>query len=155
MRQYIYYVHRRILMKTISERGHEWIQKQRRKIIGAMFGAMIALMLVMYGHIGGTALAGDQPPAKPEITCPYTGDVAAIAKGRELFYRNCAECHGDGDGGSGPDLTDNEWYCGGSDYQIFSTVSSGRPGGMPSWSGELKDDEIWKIIAFIRSIKKK
>ncbi len=130
------------------------MQEQRTRIIGIIFGALIALMLVVYGHIGGTALAANQIPAKPEITCPYTGNVTAIADGRKLFYKNCAECHGDGDGGSGPDLTDNEWLCGGSDYQVFETISKGRPWAMPSWNGDLKDDEIWKIIAFIRSLKK-
>jgi len=154
MQQHIHYVHRRIPMKRTAGRDHDRAQKHRTRVFGMMFGAMIASVLVMYGHIVGTALAGNQPPAKPEITCPYIGDAAAIAQGKKLFDRNCAECHGDGTGGSGPDLTDNEWLCGGSDYQIFSTVSNGRPGGMPSWSSDLKDDEIWKIIAFIRSLKK-
>jgi len=141
-------------MKRIAEGQKGSDQKQRIKIFGIIAGAMVASMLVVFGLIGGTASAGNQPPAKPEITCPYTGDAAAIAEGRKLFYRSCAECHGDGTGGSGPDLTDNTWLCGGSDAQIFATVAYGRPGGMPSWSSDLKDDEIWKIIAFIRSLKK-
>jgi len=140
-------------MRTAG-RDHDRVQNQRTKIFGMIFGLILASILVMYGHIAETAWAGNQPPAKPEVTCPYTGDAAAIAEGKKLFDRNCAECHGDGTGGSGPDLTDNEWLCGGSDAQIFATVSNGRPGGMPSWSSDLKDDEIWKIIAFIRSLKK-
>lgn len=147
-------VHRRILMKKTAGCDHDRAQKQRARISAVMFGVMIASILVTYAHIGGTIWAGNQPPAKPEVTCPYRGDAAAIAEGKKFFDRNCAECHGDGTGGSGPDLTDNEWLCGGSDAQIFATVSNGRPGGMPSWSSDLKDDEIWKIIAFIRSLKR-
>ena len=141
-------------MKRNAEKQKGSGQKQRMKISGILAGAMVASMLVMFVPNGERASAGNQPPAKPEITCPYTGDAAAIAEGRKLFDRNCAECHGDGTGGSGPDLTDNEWMCDGSDAQIFATVSNGRPGGLPSWSSALKDDEIWKIIAFIRSLKK-
>ena len=140
-------------MRTAG-RDHERVQDQRTIIFVMMFGVFLSSLLAAYGHITETAWAGNQPPAKPEITCPYSGDAAAIAEGKKLFDRNCAECHGDGTGGSGPNLTDNEWLCGGSDAQIFATVSNGRPGGMPSWSSDLKDDEIWKIIAFIRSLKK-
>ena len=141
-------------MNRTAERDRERAQTPWRNIIGISLVSLIVILLVGSVHVGGTALAGNQPPAKPEITCPYIGNAAAIEEGRKLFDRNCAECHGDGTGGSGPDLTDNEWYCGGSDYQIFATVMHGRPGGMPSWGGELKDDEIWKIVAFIRSLRK-
>ena len=127
---------------------------QRALSTGVMTGWVIALMLIAGGFIAGTVSAVDQPPAKPEVSCPYINDAAAIAEGKKLFNKNCAECHGDGTGGSGPDLTDNEWLCGGSDYQIFVTILKGRPAGMPSWSGDLKDDEVWKIIAYIRSLKK-
>ncbi len=129
-------------------------RRQRIIVFGMVIGIVIQPFLALYGYLVGKAFAVNQPPAKSEVTCPYIGDAEAIAEGRKLFDRNCAECHGDGTGGSGPDLTDNDWLCGGSDAQIFSTISNGRPGGMPSWSSDLKDDEIWKIVAFIRSLKK-
>ncbi len=126
---------------------------QAGKFILGIAGTAVFLFLLHAVSVS-RATADSMPPAKPEVKCPYTGDAKAIADGKKLFDRNCAECHGDGTGGSGPDLTDNDWLCGGSDNQIFVTISNGRPGGMPSWSGDLKDDEIWKIIAFIRSLKK-
>ena len=141
-------------MTRTAGRDHGCAHNQRTNIFGMLFGIILASLLVMYGFIARTVWAGNQPPVKPEITCPYIGDDAAKAEGKKLFDRNCSECHGDGTGGSGPDLTDNQWLCGGSDAQIFATVSNGRPGGMPSWSSDLKDDEIWKIIAYIRSLKK-
>jgi cytochrome c oxidase cbb3-type subunit 3 len=58
-------------------------------------------------------------------------------------------------GQSGPDLTDGTWIYGGSDADVFETVSNGRKGGMPSWRSELKADDIWKVIAYVRSLKKK
>jgi cytochrome c oxidase cbb3-type subunit III len=142
-------------MKRTAFRGKDRLQKQGTKISCMFLGTMIATILFTYGHIRGTAMAGDQPPAEAEMTCPYTGDAAAIAEGKKLFSRNCKVCHGaNGTGGFGPNLTDIDWLYGGSDAQVFVSVSNGRPGGMPSWKSDLKDDEIWKIIAFIRSIKK-
>ena len=141
-------------MKECEERQKGSGQMQWTKLRGIIPGLMIASIFMMNGFTAGTVSSGDQPPAKPEVTCPYTNNTAAIAEGKKLFDKNCAECHGDGTGGSGPDLTDNEWLCGGSDYQIFVTILKGRPAGMPSWSGDLKDDEVWKIIAYIRSLKK-
>jgi len=141
-------------MKRREERRGGSCQKKRNKLFVIITVFVIAAMFMVKGFTAETVSAGDQPPAKPEVTCPYTNNAAAIAEGKKLFNKNCAECHGDGTGGSGPDLTDNEWLCGGSDYQIFVTILKGRPGGMPSWSGDLKDDEVWKIIAFIRSLKK-
>jgi cytochrome c oxidase cbb3-type subunit 3 len=58
-------------------------------------------------------------------------------------------------GQSGPDLTDNTWSYGGSDAEVFETVTNGRKGGMPSWKSELNKDDIWKVIAYVRSLKKK
>lgn len=84
---------------------------------------------------------------------PYEGNAAAIKEGEKIYDQLCVDCHLDGTGGSGPNLIDNEWKYGGSDAEVFETISRGRPGGMPSWSGELKEDDIWKVIAYVRSIK--
>jgi len=38
---------------------------------------------------------------------------------------------------------------------VFETIAFGRKGGMPSWKRELGEDNIWKVIAYIRSIHRK
>jgi len=87
---------------------------------------------------------------------PFTGNAEAIKAGEKIFDEKCADCHGgDAMGGAGPDLTDDKWLHGGSDAEVFTTVSKGRKGGMPAWGGQLKDDDIWKVIAYIRSLAKK
>jgi len=86
-------------------------------------------------------------------TNPFAGDSNAITKGREIFQKNCTACHGaDATGGIGPDLTDSEWKYGGSDADIFRTISGGRPGGMPNFETTLGRDNIWKVITYIRSM---
>ena len=84
---------------------------------------------------------------------PYEGDKKAIEEGRRIFMENCAVCHGkDAKGKIGPNLTDKEWKYGGSDKDLYESISKGRPGGMPAWESILGKERIWKVIAFLRSI---
>jgi len=89
-----------------------------------------------------------------ELRNPYAGDRAAIASGRMLFTAmNCSGCHsGYAGGGMGPSLRDTLWIYGHSDTQVFSSISEGRPAGMPAWGAKLPQDQIWMIIAYIRTL---
>ena len=97
-----------------------------------------------------------EEPAKPEKLNPYTGNAEAIREGRTLFLQNgCSACHGAGGGGGmGSALLDDEWKFGSDDLTLFKLIKGEIPQQtMPSaFGGVLKDDEIWKIIAFIRSL---
>ena len=102
-----------------------------------------------------TAQAG--PTAEqPKKLNPYTGDEEKIAEGRKLYLRwNCYGCHGSmGGGGMGRPLNDEQWLYGGDDASVLESIKEGTPGGMPSLKDRLTEDEIWKIIAYIRSYYK-
>lgn len=96
--------------------------------------------------------AAKESPAKN----PFTSDAAAIAEGKRLFFKwNCYGCHGtQGGGGMGPSLIDAEWRYGGDDASVFETIKHGRPKGMPPWADKLSDEEIWKVMAYVRSLYK-
>lgn len=86
---------------------------------------------------------------------PYTGDETAIAEGKSLWgTAGCYSCHGGvAEGGVGPSLTDDEWVYKPTDKTLFKAIAEGRPGtNMVGWSKDLDDDEIWKLIAYIRSL---
>ena len=85
---------------------------------------------------------------------PYAASDAAVEEGRFLYVRmNCAYCHGfDGTGGMGPDLTDNQWRYGASDVDVFNTIYRGRGQGMPAWGPVLTEDQIWKLVSYVRSL---
>jgi cytochrome c oxidase cbb3-type subunit 3 len=85
---------------------------------------------------------------------PYAGDEAAAMDGRQLFvWYNCAGCHGGhAGGGMGPSLRDSLWRYGNSDAQLFATITEGRPQGMPTWGGKIPEEQIWKIITYIRTL---
>jgi cytochrome c oxidase cbb3-type subunit 3 len=88
-------------------------------------------------------------------TNPYRGDAAAIAEGKEVFSTICVACHlADGRGMVGPSLIDPYWKYGHSDQELFTTVSEGRPGGMPAWKTQLSSDKIWKALAYLETLPK-
>lgn len=103
--------------------------------------------------------AGVRPGITPQavlgqVTNPYADDRAAITAGRQLYTgMNCAGCHAPyAGGGMGPSLRDSLWIYGSDDAQIFSSVAEGRPYGMPAWGGMLPDDQIWRLVAYIRTL---
>jgi cytochrome c oxidase cbb3-type subunit III len=86
-------------------------------------------------------------------TNPFSGNPAAIRAGAASFRINCGVCHGlnAGGGARGPSLTSNRWAHGGTDADIFRTITHGVPGTqMPA--NELDNEEVWKIIAYLRSL---
>jgi cytochrome c oxidase cbb3-type subunit 3 len=108
-----------------------------------------ALARVAIGDIAGV---GNNTLAT-QMKNPYSGDMAAITQGQELFVgMNCAACHGyDLKGGMGPDLTDTYWRYGGSPAAIYKTIFEGRPQGMPAWGRTIPPALIWKVAAYIES----
>lgn len=95
-------------------------------------------------------------PAVPvaEIRNPYEGDSRALEDGRRYYnWFNCTGCHGGrGGGGIGPVLADNDWIYGGSPAQIFESIVKGRPNGMPSFGGQIPEDRLWMIVAYVESL---
>ena len=93
---------------------------------------------------------------KTEVAQEPMETEALNSEGAELFKKHCEVCHGAGGTGNiGPDLTDSTWKYGSSDEEIFSSISNGRPGGMPNWGNQLNKNSIRELITFIRSKERK
>ena len=95
----------------------------------------------------------DRPIARP--VNPYAGNTAVLADGRRLFnWYNCSGCHGDhAGGGMGPSLRDSVWYYGGDDASIYASITEGRQHGMPAWGAKVPQDQRWKIVTYIQSLR--
>ncbi len=94
-------------------------------------------------------------PATPARTVqnPYAGDDRAVLEGQRLFHQyNCSGCHSNGGGGMGPPLMDDEWIYGDTAGNIYWTIIEGRPNGMPAFGGRIVDDQVWRIVAYVRSL---
>lgn len=93
--------------------------------------------------------------ARPlSLTNPVEGDRRAIATGARIFVAyNCVDCHGaDGSGAMGPSFQDGRWRFGGSPAEVFESIYQGRPEGMPAWGGRISDEQIWMLVAYVRSL---
>lgn len=93
---------------------------------------------------------------------PFTASPELLAEARRHFADHCAICHAnDGSGNTeigqnlypkAPDmrlpqtqtLTDAELY-----YTIHNGI---RLTGMPAWGTEVKDEDSWKLVLFIRHL---
>ncbi len=90
---------------------------------------------------------------KIEIKNPYEGNAYAINEGQQLFDQmNCTGCHFHGGGGIGPPLMNKQFIYGSEPENIFDTIAKGRPRGMPAWGGRLQASQIWKLVAYVRSL---
>ena len=53
----------------------------------------------------------------------------------------------------GPSLRDSDWIYGSGDIQIFGSIAQGRAHGMPSWNTKLTEDNIWRLVSYITSLR--
>ncbi|HEX9451611.1 MAG TPA: c-type cytochrome [Burkholderiales bacterium] len=107
---------------------------------------------------GGAGNVETGPVPTGQLKNPYEGDPQAIEYGAKLFKRiSCHGCHGgNARGGTGPDLTDDEWLRTPTDEMIFNTIKNGRPGTMMSpFRDQLADEQIWYLVSFIRELGRK
>ena len=84
---------------------------------------------------------------------PYTGPQHAEA-GAKLFRAQCAGCHGPEGAGTaaGPSLTTGNLKRGGSDEELFQTISKGVPGtAMPAFSA-LSGLQVWQLVTHMRAL---
>jgi cytochrome c oxidase cbb3-type subunit 3 len=47
---------------------------------------------------------------------------------------------------------DAKWIYGDQPENIFETIAEGRPNGMPAFGGKIGSDQIWQIVAYVRSL---
>ena len=109
---------------------------------------------------------GDDPRANPH-------DAAKVALGAKLYGQQCAACHGanlegqpnwketlpNGRRPAPPhDDSGHTWHH--ADHVLFAIVKNGlvppyAPPGyqsdMPAFGGKLSDDEMWAVLAFLKS----
>ena len=109
-------------------------------------------MTALAPGLNAGGLAQDQAAKKLN---KFTGKPDAIKEGRALYLKyGCSACHGvGGGGGMGPPLTDDVWKFGSSDEVLYKLIKGEISNAtMPKVGAQLTDDEIWKVIAFIRSV---
>jgi mono/diheme cytochrome c family protein len=113
----------------------------------AALGLTVASAAFGIQSAGGDAKAGAVAPVAP--------DAAKIAKGRELFTNwSCNSCHSladaNAEGHVGPSFDGN---AGLTVQFVTSRVTDGQ-GAMPAFGGQMTDEEIATIAAYIVAVHK-
>jgi mono/diheme cytochrome c family protein len=113
-------------------------------------------------YVAKTARRLSVPAAERSAKNPFAPTPGVLNEARAHFADHCATCHGnDGSGktqigqnlypktpdmrlSATQDLTDGEIY-----YVIHNGI---RLTGMPAWGTEVKDEDSWKLVLFIRRL---
>src|SRR5262245_3716186 len=100
------------------------------------------------------ASAGDKSPdtATEALGSANNGPskLEAVDRGRALFMKNCAHCHGeDARGDEGPDLhglrKSDEW--------IARRIRNGLKGEMTAFGDKFSQEDMNALVAFLRSLR--
>lgn len=102
------------------------------------------------------------PGSQNDLKNPYPATPARLDAAHQLFHTQCALCHNDnGDGHTAigqslypkaPDLRGQTQAK--SDGALFYSIRNGiRLSGMPAWSSQDSDEEIWGLVSLIRTMK--
>ena len=96
---------------------------------------------------------------------PVSATAANLDKGKQLFLKDCASCHGNegqGDGVAGTSLnppprnfSTDSFKLGHDDWMLMRTVMEGSPGtGMVGWQGRMTDQEAWTVVNYVKTLRK-
>jgi len=96
---------------------------------------------------------GPEHNKAPSVANPDENNSWMMAEGKRFYEAyNCVGCHAHGGGGMGPPLMDEKWIYGHDPQQVYASIVQGRPNGMPSFRGKISNDQLWEIVAYVRSL---
>ena len=128
--------------------------------------ARLASMVFIFAALATGAEAqrrGGDPKARA-VKNPVAATAQSVTNGRNLYNKNCRQCHGLRGKGDGPlapknpkpaDLTDDKWDHGSTDGEIFAIIWNGAPAKdseMKPMKGTLRENDVWHLVNYIRSI---
>ena len=92
---------------------------------------------------------------KIDETMVPMADAAGMKIGKDDYIANCIACHGSkGEGGAGPNLTDDYWIHKGSLNDIYHTLKVGYADkGMQSWAIKFSPKEMSEIASYVKMLK--
>ncbi len=132
-----------------------------------MMFAFVSMIVLSACGAGPSSTISTTPGVLPAVPPDYAGKSnpfgsdAAVA-GAVVFKTNCAACHGDNGLGDGPasqaldprpaNLAALNQKAG-DDYLYWRINTGVTSTAMPAWKGVLGDEQIWELVAFIRTLK--
>lgn len=118
-----------------------------------MNAAQTGLGLILMAAVGAW-----QPPVYGQVAAE--SEQAQMAKGKKVYAKYCAGCHGaagDGGGykllGADPANLTSPAIKKKSESALLKTIHEGNP-NMPSWKGRLSEQDSRAVLAYIRTLAK-
>ncbi len=101
------------------------------------------------------AYLATQANAVDESNVVLLAEADALSSGKTIYSSRCAVCHGQlGEGGIGPNFTDEYWLHGGSIQDVFKVVKYGVvEKGMQAWKNELLPRQMQEVSSYILSLQ--
>jgi cytochrome c oxidase cbb3-type subunit 3 len=98
----------------------------------------------------GPAYAGQR--LAPVSNHAYEENAYAVSQGKRLYrWYNCNGCHAGRRRRHGPGADGRQWRYGAT-RRIFASIAQGRPNGMPAFGGHIPEDQVWQLVAYVRSM---
>jgi mono/diheme cytochrome c family protein len=118
---------------------------------------LIAFLAITMARL--SAQTWEVPEDKKARVSPFKFSSETVAKGQDIFKRNCTSCHGEPTKGNfqplvpppGDPATDK--FQKQLDGALFYKMTTGR-GPMPTFKEILTEDERWDVISYFRSFNK-
>ncbi len=123
-----------------------------------------AILILTFAVVAYWLIQENKPWVVPEqyksLRNPLSPSESNLNAARQIYFDECAQCHGDRGQGDGPqaksnyplpaDLTDPKLLRSVSDGEIFYQISEGRR-PMPSFKNRLTQDQRWQLVLLVRS----
>ena len=123
-----------------------------------------AVWLIAFG--AATLGAESKSDAAKKVKNPVKPTAESIEAGKTAYNKYCKFCHNDDATGNGklapkdthpPNLVDAKWDHGSTDGEIFENIKEGigPKFDMKPMKAKMKDEDIWNVVNYLRSLAKK
>ena len=147
-----------------------FVQAVRRRRMHITAAAAAGLVLAFAVQASAAEATAQEHPAEPHrhadaqaLENPVEPTRESLVAGRQRYVFLCRQCHGnrgagDGDmshaGGIPSDFTDDVWTHGASDGEIFTVIKEGVTADMQGYGNQLRDEDIWNLVNYIKSLSR-
>ena len=135
-------------------------------LLGLCLGVITACGRKEQSTSQSISIRPDPPAEYSSLQNPFAGKAEAEKTGSDIFRIHCLMCHGENGSGDGPaalslnpkpeSFAANQDKL--SDAYLFWRISEGGlitpfSSAMPSWKSILREEEIWDVISYLRTLK--
>ena len=128
--------------------------------------AMFCAALAVWAMAVGTSALDAQSKDAAKMKNPVKATPESIDAGKTAYNKYCKFCHNEGGTGNGalapkdthpPSLIDAKWDHGSTDGEIFENIKEGigPKFDMKAMKAKMKDEDIWNVVNYLRSLAKK